>query len=395
MKSFKDHQEEQRKRDNAWKDGDVEIVDDAPPRADHMRWKKGDVEVERDPDQLREDSSSGHPFSIKNAHLNGVDVEEHELSPEETDYYEKNHPGIPRDYEDVSHERRALNAYKGSSSPYNRALRHGRSVEGGGRVLEIQGGRGGDYRDHKSRMANIEGLDSLTSRRIPRDLTLYKGVDADAKFHELKPGKHFIDHGYTGASLDPRVALGFSGGYSYGHGNPENLERHSPIARIHVPAGLKGHYLDVTDDHGNSEEKEFLLHRGTLFRVNGHYTSRVMGFEQQPVHIIDVTAIDHHPRKIINPYETDAKREHHHEVLARHGFSQSEFNPNTYHHQELGTVRFQPEDQAKKMTIWSHHADTAGWNPPEAIGTGARHLDSHLRSYRNKFAVSPNPEIKS
>lgn len=114
------------------------------------------------------------------------------------------------------------------------------------------------------------GLDKITSHRTSQDYTVFRGIHTNkdihglvpvikgkpTRFHDMKPGQEFTDHGYTGASLSPTRAQGFS------HNSKD-------VFRIHVPKGSMAHYFDA---HSNSHahEKEMVLHRGSRFRVKGH-----------------------------------------------------------------------------------------------------------------------------
>lgn len=143
---------------------------------------------------------------------------------------------------------------------------------------------------------HVAGLDRVTSYNTRVSSHYYRGIDRLSGIHLKKPGEEFIDHGYTGTSRSPDVAIDFSGEH---HGGP--LHGYRILARIHVPPGTKGHYLEQNKDFAEDfGEKEFLLHRGTRFRVTGH---SVMDHPHSRVHIMHMTVAGQHPKKIEWPQE--------------------------------------------------------------------------------------------
>jgi len=98
-------------------------------------------------------------------------------------------------------------------------------------------------------MDHVKALDHVTSGKLPRDASLYRGNSA--KMH-LPVGTEFTDHGYTSTSTDTGTAKFFS-------------EDSNHIFKIHAKKGHMGHLLE-----DNPIEKEVLLHRGTRFKVLGH-----------------------------------------------------------------------------------------------------------------------------
>lgn len=161
--------------------------------------------------------------------------------------------------------------YKTNSHQYNGILR-----------AKVKPDVSDDFND------DIKRLDHITSHRIIRPLIGYRGYGFYGSQNRLnldkfsRKGSVIHDRGYTGTSLSWRHALGFS------DKTPKGMRR---IAEIHMPIGTKGFYIEPYNDHG---EKEFLLHRGTKFRVIGH--SIRSENDHTPVHVVHMTvhSQEHH-----------------------------------------------------------------------------------------------------
>jgi hypothetical protein len=94
---------------------------------------------------------------------------------------------------------------------------------------------------------------------------VYRGFGEKTKdLHNLKPGHTIHDKGFTSTSIDHKQAHKFGS---------IDKDGYNTLAKIHVPAGTKGHYVDSEHyGHFNHHEKEFLLHPVTHFKVTHHST---------------------------------------------------------------------------------------------------------------------------
>jgi hypothetical protein len=108
----------------------------------------------------------------------------------------------------------------------------------------------------------LKHMDKVTSHELHAPLTVYRGFRKPYKNngidpHSMKPGEEFTDKGYASTSFDPKSA------HSFGK-----------LAKIHLPAGTRGHHLIDSGRKTYEGEHEYLLHRGTKFKVlkHGHYT---------------------------------------------------------------------------------------------------------------------------
>lgn len=231
------------------KSGESRPVD---PRRGHMAWGIQDVAFRRRIDE-------------------SYDVDAHSVEPisqEELDHHAEHRAS----YDDQMKRSHAF--YKMSSYHFNDSLRNqdNHSPEGHIRVKDYRSfsnrrsvGLVDEKRGHK--IDHYDALDRITGKPTKTDMHVYRGF-SDFPVHEMKPGTEFTDHGYTGTSRNVRTATSFSHLTS----GSKPMEH---IARIHVPAGTKAHYLDhptAEQPSGSmhSRENEILLHRGTRFRVMGH-----------------------------------------------------------------------------------------------------------------------------
>lgn len=137
---------------------------------------------------------------------------------------------------------------------------------------------------------HTRALERVTSYQTRAPATVWRGVDRGAGIHLKSPGQEFMDHGFTGTSLRPEIAEDFAGEH---HGGP--LDGRRILARIHVPAGTKGHYLESDKSMAEDfQEHEFLLHRGTRFRVMGHS----IGSDTR-VHVMHLRVVGQHPKNLV------------------------------------------------------------------------------------------------
>ncbi len=236
-------------------------------RKDHLSWNNNkDIEHHPEEKNDRKDHLSWN-------NTNDLDTTKKKLK-EDLD-----HPSLSKEQIDSFHEHRKsfnnqhahyLGRYKDQSSVFNQAHRLKSKVK-------------------KERFKDMtKHMDHITSQKIKHPMEVHRGFGSDFDVTKLKTGSHFTDHGYTGTSLSKHIASGFADG-SY---DPETKKYSKHLAHIHVPAGAKGHYLDL-ENHphsnksflGKESEHEFLLHRGTKFKV-GHHEKDKEGNHIVHLHVV-------------------------------------------------------------------------------------------------------------
>src|SRR5690606_26418955 len=117
---------------------------------------------------------------------------------------------------------------------------------------------------------HIHNLDNVTGHRTQEHLTVFRGGTPGDKTR-YPVGHEFTDHGYTSTSFSPSVAKSFSKSHKVSTKHGDLHKSHIHI--IHVPKGSRGHWFDVhgeDSDHSHSHENEFVLQRGTRFKVTHH-----------------------------------------------------------------------------------------------------------------------------
>ena len=138
-----------------------------------------------------------------------------------------------------------------------------------------------------------DNLDHVTNYPLKHDTVMYRG--SSAAFQHLPKGSEFKDKAYTGTSTDPRIAKYF--------GYKSEGDTHKTVARIFLKKGQKGAYLPhskpkATEENrlhsdGLDREKEFLLPRGTHYKVIGHSTHKDPESKYKNIHYVNLEA--HHP----------------------------------------------------------------------------------------------------
>lgn len=256
-----------------------------PDRSRHLAWSPGDVEIEPPRDDEKGDETRIDPrrrhlaWGIQDVQFRRRIDEDYDvvakrvepISQEELDHHAEHR----KTYDDQMKRSHAF--YKMSSHHFNDQLRNqeNHSSEGHVSIKDYDYRAGSPNRRSKGlvnekdghKIEHFHALDRITGKPTKTDMHVYRGF-SNFPVHEMKPGTEFIDHGYTGTSRDVRTATSFS----HLTGGPKPMDH---IARIHVPAGTKAHYLDhptaeQPSESMHSRENEILLHRGTRFRVMGH-----------------------------------------------------------------------------------------------------------------------------
>lgn len=176
--------------------------------------------------------------------------------------------------------------YKQDSMEFiNRHLRDTSNHKDGMIHLPTSGGEDSIH----NKFYNNHVMEKMTNLVTPKGFTVYRGFRLGKGVTTImKKGDMFHDHGFTGTSLDPNQTHMFADNDHHGR---------KITAAIHVTPGMKGHYLDVDEMRSDyPEEKEYLLHRGTQFKVLGHSIATSMigniGLEH---HIIHMQTVHQHP----------------------------------------------------------------------------------------------------
>lgn len=120
----------------------------------------------------------------------------------------------------------------------------------------LRKGRSGDVELDRITRQLDEGLSKAV---LTEETILYRGADKEF-YKQFKAGDTFEDRGFISTTPDRTVAQDFMGSNEVG-----------VIIRIKAPAGTQGSYpADITGDFPS--ETEWLLPRGTQFRVDRRYT---------------------------------------------------------------------------------------------------------------------------
>jgi ADP-ribosyltransferase exoenzyme len=129
-------------------------------------------------------------------------------------------------------------------------------------------------KSNKIAKEHTHSLDKATDHELPNDLMVYRGVHHS--FADSPAGTEITDHGFTGTTVDPKIGNFFAG--------RKDWTSPKTVARIFLKKGQKGNYLPnsktnldkelspITHQEANvlDREHEFLLPRGTRFKILGH-----------------------------------------------------------------------------------------------------------------------------
>lgn len=237
-----------------------EILDELKKRKRHWQWEEEDLEKVVPPpeDKKVEEKQLGswdNPAPDKIPFYSQDDLER-QRHIDHGNQQAKSFGG---------HHKMAISLYKSDSTHhYNDHLRKNKTIP-------------------ENTAYRFKHLDYVTGHPNPNHLVGYRSVSHHL-FNNMMPGSTFTDHGYTGLSFNKHTP----DDYAYAH----PVSQKPVIAKVHVPAGTRGHYIDApAHNHGlYSEEKEYLLHRGTTYKVLGHTESK----EHHIVHMSVVGQEHHH-----------------------------------------------------------------------------------------------------
>ena len=106
----------------------------------------------------------------------------------------------------------------------------------------------------------ISRLDEfIAARTLKKDVALFRGASLPSKVvAALTPGSLFVDNGFTSTALDKMTASNFAR-------NDKKKKLEGVLFHIRSYAGQSAAYMAPHSEH--EDEQEFLLPRGTKFRV--------------------------------------------------------------------------------------------------------------------------------
>jgi hypothetical protein len=257
-------------------------------RQSHFNWDENDLRS-----LTLEDV--GHVIRVEDHRAYPPDTPMHELEVQNQDAHRKS-------VVDASEETRTAHGqYKGSSSSYfNTHLRTGTHTD---THLILP--------KHTYGLRHFAAMDRVTGHPTIKPMSTYRGFYGQTDHvRDLPVGHVLVDHGYTGTSHNMATARGFAdGGTNWNKPDiADPRSRKKTLAMIHIPPGTMGHHLDLVTTHWNGTpvakgqehlqgEAEFVLHRGTHFRVMGHTVSKSPWV---PVHFVHLQVIGQHPKPLMN-----------------------------------------------------------------------------------------------
>jgi len=108
----------------------------------------------------------------------------------------------------------------------------------------------------------VESLDSATmSGTLTKDTVLYRGLHGDNPISKLNVGDEFVDRGYVSTTSAKNIADRFVNVFK----SPDTEhKRDGDFVQVRLP---KGAHVLATNDLNHLGEDEYLLPRGTRFRV--------------------------------------------------------------------------------------------------------------------------------
>ena len=338
IKKEQDDNKSSRKGHLGWAPDDI-VIDETPPKGTTIHEMVGDTYEQ--PNFTPGTGKKIWKYLPMPDNENPQHYKDVQINPEHKLYDNPNHPANIKNEKSIAHMKefhKTLNSdhiksimhYKGGSYDINNHLRSPQKYEVSSYL-----------KDH------IHNLDHITSNKTKHDMVVYRGMTNQRSknnkrfYPENYPkGTVFKDHGFIGTSLNVHTASEWSSNYhsgpkgkelkhpSYPHdnsghhmdkygeykfGEDQNSHVHKKfehdvkeydknlkfnqekgignkryIFKIHVPKGSKGHYLDH-QHNAHDHEREFLLHRGTTFKVTHHSSDDDHHF----IHV-KVVKQDHH-----------------------------------------------------------------------------------------------------
>lgn len=259
VKSFRKFTKKSRKGHLAWGNDDITVYRGGKPieptkpdRSGHLSWKASDVEFLRKNKPIKEEKPVTHG-TLDYEHAPVEEHKDHSIDGEHHEYQQAHRDTFTKPMDSAAYH------YKDSSA-INKHLRTGASIPA----------------SHKDRLPM---LDKVVDHPTSEDMHVYRGFAGNhIDFSKLKVGDVIHDKGFTGTSLKHHIAHGFSDQSSMHHDHLGNKIAVRKVAKIHVPKGMKGHYIDmqqmahheVSQPYPAHTEDEFLLKRGGHYQITGH-----------------------------------------------------------------------------------------------------------------------------
>lgn len=117
-------------------------------------------------------------------------------------------------------------------------------------------------------VSDVKNIDAAMIDNAPNQEYVYRGTYA--KLSELKVGSSFIDYGFTSTSKDPNIAVLYSDPYGSQASEDDNFGQKgyaSYVFKIKSSSIKKGIDIEKRGTLSNKEEREFLLPRGSKYKV--------------------------------------------------------------------------------------------------------------------------------
>jgi hypothetical protein len=301
---FAGKKKKSRKKHMHWSKEDIEIVP-TNPRKSHLHWSISDIKIKK---PGKHEVKSWEADWLVDRKKYQTKVEQPpiaHLSPWHREALkDPKHKNIVQEHTDRAlkkakifspKDREHVENYQESSNELNRQLRKNGTVEtdlkNGWTPHNIKRGSKAHAEWAKNRDQEIKdqvnSLDKVTSHSLRHNTVTYRGVDEG--FRTLPKGTVFQDKGYTGTSLDRDIASEFSTDTHSDEGN-------TTVARIFHKKGHTGAYLPpIAGSHPG--EKEFLLPRGSHYKVLGHSWDA----KDPSIRYVDMERHDPEPKKPVKP----------------------------------------------------------------------------------------------
>jgi hypothetical protein len=236
------------------------IIENKNKKASKFFWNTGDLKA-----SINEEAPfhriKSEPFHVSRHEIDYNDARLNDQAEEHKKLHDSNHKDSINHYSDYGHE--DINRYHRHGGDSEHFLNHEHVVRGAGSYERIE-----QVDEH------TKNLDHVTSHKTEHDMHVYRGF-GNMHIKGMKEGSIYHDKGYTSTTINPEIAKRF------------NNNRHHPnnytVAKIHVPKGTKGYYIGH-HDYGQAGEKEFLLHRGTHFKITGHSHD-----PEKNIHVVHMT----------------------------------------------------------------------------------------------------------
>ena len=193
---------------------------------------------------IKKDPKQKIPVAIS---MHGMLNKIKKISEDSGEFSWEKHADLSKQFKFDPQQKKQIKKYAGSSFPTNSAL--------------IGHHHFGESADDKTiHGIHIPTLDSVVNNPIGRELTVHSGLGFDPRNQMDSQGRlHFP--AYTSTSLSKHVANDFASGDA---DSPRASEQ-SHTLKLSLKPNNRGAYIG---DHGNKEEREFLLPRNTTVKIH-------------------------------------------------------------------------------------------------------------------------------